>query len=391
LSETIDLLTKLGLTDAKHWNGVSDTTKVFELPGGTLVYLKGSNIEGRPGFWGVDEEVISALLKARTHWKVILANEAKRTGYVIDDEKFLGQIAKGQVSQGQYKIYEGAPKLKGLSAIPFEMIREAAHQRTGEITRGEWTREDTVLALALYKATGPSHDKEDPEVREVARLTGKSPSSIVLKLGNFKWVESGGKAGLSHATRLDEKIWREFLRREEVLHADAEKIRERTYSKSRRVEEDQIQEDEDLLLKRRVFRTEGVSKARTRLQTEALRRIVLRDYDETCAFCDMNLPQLLEVAHIRGWDEDAENRLNPSNALCLCLLHHGAFDSKLLTVLPDGDILLSKNVATNHRATVEMMLKAIDRKTMRKPHKFAPNPEFLKYHNDKFFESPEAA
>jgi hypothetical protein len=38
-----------------------------------------------------------------------------------------------------------------------------------------------------------------------------------------------------------------------------------------------------------------------------------------------------------------------------------------------------------------MMLKAIDRKTMRKPHKFAPNPEFLKYHNDKFFESPEAA
>jgi hypothetical protein len=379
------------LSEGKHWNGVSESTKVFEARAGTLVYLKGSKIEGRPGFWGVDEEVIKTLQESKTHWKVILANEAKQTGYVIDDKIFLRQIAKGPVSQGQYKIYEGAPKLRGLSAIPFGKIREGVLQDAVEMNRSEWNRNDTVLTLALYKAKGPSHDKEDPEIREVARLTGKTPSSIVLKLGNFKWIESGGKAGLSHATRLDEKIWKEFVGREEALHAEAEKIREETYSKSRRIEEDQIIEDEGRLLKGQVLLTEVLSKVRARLQTEALRRIVLRDYDETCAFCDMNLPQLLEVAHIRDWEEDTKNRLNPSNTLCLCLLHHGAFDSKLLTVLPDGAILLSQEIATNHSSAVETMLKGIDRKKMRMPHRFLPNAEFLNYHNEKFFGSEPAA
>ena len=60
---------------------------------------------------------------------------------------------------------------------------------------------------------------------------------------------------------------------------------------------------------------------------------VLKRYGACCALCGINLPQLLDAAHIvpdeRGGTDD------PRNGLVLCALHHRAFDGGLIRIEPE--------------------------------------------------------
>jgi len=94
--------------------------------------------------------------------------------------------------------------------------------------KGErWSKDDRILVLALFRVLQPPYRKENSKVLEAARQTGKSPSSIVLKLQNFRWLQTGGNSGLSNSARGDRQVWREFDGREEALHTEAEQIRSR--------------------------------------------------------------------------------------------------------------------------------------------------------------------
>jgi putative restriction endonuclease len=49
-----------------------------------------------------------------------------------------------------------------------------------------WTREELILAFNLYLKLpfGKMH-KHNPEIIELAKLLGRTPSSIGMRLGNF--------------------------------------------------------------------------------------------------------------------------------------------------------------------------------------------------------------
>ena len=53
--------------------------------------------------------------------------------------------------------------------------------------RQNWTRDETLKAFALYFIL-PSgkHDKKNPDIVALANELGRTPSSVVLKLGNIK-------------------------------------------------------------------------------------------------------------------------------------------------------------------------------------------------------------
>lgn len=107
------------------------------------------------------------------------------------------------------------------------------------------------------------------------------------------------------------------------------------------------------------LRTDAVAPApvpadaeRARLRERATREILqpIRDsrfskavrkaYGHRCAACDIQL-ELIEAAHIDPV-EDLESVDETSNGIALCALHHLAYDSTLIDILPTGMIIINE-------------------------------------------------
>lgn len=56
--------------------------------------------------------------------------------------------------------------------------------------------------------------KTNPKVIEVAKLIGRTPSAVAMKLGNFgafdPELKARGVIGLTNTSALDRQIWEEF-------------------------------------------------------------------------------------------------------------------------------------------------------------------------------------
>ena len=94
---------------------------------------------------------------------------------------------------------------------------------------------------------------------------------------------------------------------------------------------------------------------------------------------------LLEACHIVDWPEDEKNRTNPKNGLCLNAFFHKAYDSHLLGITPDLQIVVSEELL--HNATEKSFRRYLDEINKRKimlPDRFLPQRELLDIHYKKF-------
>jgi putative restriction endonuclease len=100
------------------------------------------------------------------------------------------------------------------------------------------------------------------------------------------------------------------------------------------------------------------------------------------------VPRLLVASHIKPWGEFPEERLNPCNGLCLSSIHDAAFDSGLITIGENLEVILSKKLKKHFpQYTLEQNFAAFEGKAIRLPDKLAePAPEFLNYHREKIFQ-----
>src|SRR5205807_9821718 len=87
--------------------------------------------------------------------------------------------------------------------------------------------------------------------------------------------------------------------------------------------------------------TEAPAFRSMRLVQRFFRRSVLASYRFTCAFCGLDIPELLNASHIIPWNVDVDLRADPSNGVCLCCLHDRAFDRGLMAVNDDNRLVLS--------------------------------------------------
>ncbi len=116
-----------------------------------------------------------------------------------------------------------------------------------------------------------------------------------------------------------------------------------------------------------------------RLHQDAFRHQVLTAYDDRCAVCRLPRRELLEASHIIP-DRDVRGRPEVPNGLALCRLHHGAFDTDLLGIQPDGVIVISKHLLDAHDGpTLEHGLKGFNGKKLEGPRnpEARPRPEYL--------------
>lgn len=89
---------------------------------------------------------------------------------------------------------------------------------------------------------------------------------------------------------------------------------------------------ESMTVGRRAYATQL---ALRRIHQDKFRHYVLKAYRETCAICALRRRELLEAAHIIS-DRDERGVPEVFNGLCLCKLHHAAFDSNIVGIRPEN-------------------------------------------------------
>ena len=244
-----------------------------------------------------------------------------------------------------------------------------------------WTREELILAINLYcKIPFGKLHKGNPEIIHLSNLIGRTASSVAYKLVNFASLDPSLKArgikGASNSSKLDKEIWEEFYLNWEEAAFESEKL-------LANFEEKGLDE-----LDTRFQQTEGKeieSTIKVRVNQSFFRKTILASYNYKCCITGIDQPELLIAGHIKPWNLDEKNRLNPRNGLAMNNLHDTAFENGLLTISPDYKILISHELKKSNNTSVTEYFLKYDKKEIILPSKFLPDPEFLKYHNDERF------
>ena len=82
---------------------------------------------------------------------------------------------------------------------------------------------------------------------------------------------------------------------------------------------------------------------RQRVHQSAFRERVVAAYSGLCTLCQLRHRELLDAAHIIP-DADKAGVPEVPNGLCLCKIHHAAFDQNIIGITPDYQVEVRKDV-----------------------------------------------
>ena len=130
-----------------------------------------------------------------------------------------------------------------------------------------------------------------------------------------------------------------------------------------------------------IEQTERQTIINQRIGQQVIRKHLLSEYENRCAMCNIDHPDLLRVSHIIPWSEKIETRLDVQNTLLLCGLHDLAFEKGFITINDDYTIIINTGVKG-----VKITLESITSKRLLLPksENYYPKHEYLMIHRDKF-------
>lgn len=245
--------------------------------------------------------------------------------------------------------------------------------------RRVWTREEHVVAFNLYCKIpfGRQHHRAS-EVIELARLIGRSPSAVALKLNNFSRLDpelqARGIKGMEHGATGEIEVWHDFEESPEALAFESERL---LAGFSGRKLENLAGIDERELPKEGLERERLV---RVRVNQQFFRSAVLAAYDYKCCVTGLAVPQLLIASHIVAWSDNPKHRMNPRNGLCLNALHDRTFDRGLMFL--DEDLKIRFHPELKSRADRDGLewLISHEGRTIYQPKKFKPDLGLIAQH-----------
>lgn len=247
--------------------------------------------------------------------------------------------------------------------------------------RRAWSDEEMILSLDLYyKLPFGRLNQHTPEVRQLASLIGRTPSSVALRLVNYAacdpYIVNSGRKGMVSGIGKCKPFWDYYAANTEELFLQAEKIKSAMLAKP--IEEilqlntaDFVGKEKDVVIKQRI-------------NQNSFRAIILANYNEQCAISGICIPHLLIASHIVPWSDDVNNRLNPTNGICLSPLYDKAFDKGYIGIRPDDyTVIISKELKSyKNRDFYQDYFASIENRSITLPNKHNPNPDFLIYHVD---------
>lgn len=242
----------------------------------------------------------------------------------------------------------------------------------------DWTRDELLAALDLYCRTPfGKQDSRNPEVIALAHAIGRTPGAVSYKLNNFASVDPNelarGVRGASHDSKAGRELFLRFL-----AHPDEVAV-----------------EMEEALLRLGVARadtgtnawsvpsgpTEREAVVRMRLLQGFFRRTVMAAYNWRCAMCDVDVPDLLNAAHIIPWSKAEGRRADPRNGLALCVLHDRAFDRGIVTVSANYRVVVvHSRLAASQSTQLRRCICDLDGQPITTPKSFVADPQALSLH-----------
>lgn len=147
-------------------------------------------------------------------------------------------------------------------------------------------------------------------------------------------------------------------------------------SSTQRIAIDEESDDSDPELTESLELTTATVKKRS----EIFRRKTRENYDFSCAVCGSSrfsrkgTPEV-EAAHIYPVSMNSSNDLR--NGVCLCRLHHWAFENGLFAIKDNYSIAIEKRIK-NDKDYKE--INRFENRKIRLPEKHRPHPKFLKEH-----------
>lgn len=249
-----------------------------------------------------------------------------------------------------------------------------------------WTREETIVALALYyQLPFSSVNKFHPEVILHSQIIQRSPSSLGMKIGNLGSLDiklkKDGIVGLGNSSVLDRTIWNEFSNNLDQLAYESKMI-------IAKLSGNPIESLEDIFPTEFPLGHEREALIKQRINQKFFRNTVLAAYNSTCCITGIKHPALLVASHIVPWAKNPNERLNPQNGLCLNALHDKAFDKGLISIAPDYTIQVSSQLLKLNSPTDDMLwnsLLNIDGTQIMLPERHKPARHLLEYHFNQIF------
>lgn len=246
-----------------------------------------------------------------------------------------------------------------------------------------WTREQLIMALNVYCKIPFKDVKEwHPVIQKYAPLIGRSPVALKMKVGNFgrfdPVLKAKGIVGLSNGSKAEEPIWNEFWGNSEKLAYESERL---FAERAGKTIEEFIAIDTHAI-------PEGKEReviVRQRVNQKFFREAVLTAYLNQCCITGISNITLLEACHISGWADDANNRTNPKNGLCMNPLFHRAYDKYLIAVTPDCKIVISDQMlnTTNDDSFLSYLI-GLQGRSIIMPEKFSPDKDLLAKHYEQY-------
>lgn len=262
---------------------------------------------------------------------------------------------------------------------------------TAFVSKGNWTAEQLKLAFYFYCQTpfGKLHSK-NPQIVELAKLIGRTPSALAMKLVNFASLDPSiigtGRRGLSGASALDRQTWNEFHADWERLTVECEQLRQHLLDEhGLRAPTPSAQTDEFLLTDFTGETRQAI--VQQRVKQSFFRRAVVSSYRGRCCISGVSDDRLLVASHIVPWSEDKANRLNPSNGLCLSAIHDKAFDNHLFTLSDDWRVVLSERIKSSKDNFLREVFWPCEGEQIEMPERFAPDASFIAIHRRTMFDS----
>lgn len=211
--------------------------------------------------------------------------------------------------------------------------------------RVNWSTDEITLALALYLRTPYNRiHPRNPEIQKLATYLGRTEGAVSKKLANLACfdpeVAQKGKKGFSHGSKLDPQVWNLYVGSDREISLD--KLIEDCRLIGQKI---------DIPIDNAVFgiveetipvsTTEEEQVVKIRRGQAYFRQTVLCRYRYRCVVSGLNLPQMLEAAHILPWSDNETLRLVPQNGLALLPSLHKAYDLNLLGIDADGVVHIS--------------------------------------------------
>lgn len=267
----------------------------------------------------------------------------------------------------------------------------------GRTPRRNWSREETMMAFALYMILEPREcDDKGADVRRLASAIHRTPNSVALKIWNIAAYDSNrrasGRVGMRHGSRRDAEMWEQyaaegdrFLSRCLALLCNTVPPSSISTPPLENGRFSAVDATTQLLVSGTPEGEERMALAVQRVHQRYFRNSLMTNYSGRCCITDIAIPQLLIASHIKPWSASTPTeKTAAANGLLLNAFHDRAFDQGFITLDDDYRIIVSHN-AVKHDESNDKWLYAFEGTHIHMPQASPPLHQFLEYHRKNVF------